>query len=44
MIAIRALDLSAGELLINLQVLFAMRTGKFEVAHFEAVVVLSFLR
>lgn len=31
--AIRALNLSAGKLLINLQVLAAMRAGEFEVAH-----------
>jgi hypothetical protein len=33
MIAIGTLNLPARKLLINLQVLAAMRTGKFEIAH-----------
>jgi hypothetical protein len=44
MMAIRALNLPSGELLVNLQVLAAMWTGKFEIAHLRRVVVLLFLR
>jgi hypothetical protein len=31
------LNLPAGKLLINLQVLLAMRTGKFEIAHWMSL-------
>jgi hypothetical protein len=39
MMAIRALNLPAGKLLINLQVLAAMRTGEFEIAHWMRVLI-----